>query len=774
MAPRPPYKGSGARGARPGRLDIPRDGPTFSAAALPAARWSPMYASRPLTALAVALGTLLPPPAGAAPADSTAAAPGDSLVVAPVDSLPPAPADSLAAARADSLAPAATDSTPPPRPAIGDTQRPLLMPVTRVTAPRVVRAEPEAEPGAPRPIASTATIDPVMLQDEDAASASDLGRLAPSTWTTVNSRGEALFQLRGASERHVGVLLDGVPLSVPWDERADLSLVPADALGGVRVVRGVGSVRQRPNAVAGQVELLPRTLDEEGSRRSFRLAHGEVDETRLGAGFVARRGAWDLLASAGWRQGDGFLLPRDVELDHHQPPGRLRRTNTQSELGSLLLRAAHDWGPEQDDGGRGKFSLFLAGYGGSKGVAPEGHVQDARFWRLDDIRRSLLGMRARRPAAPGGWGTDLRLSLDVFRQEIIEYEDATYDQTTDDLEQDLDRTADLAAMVERRVGGHTLRAATGARLTHHEESLLRDGPELAYSQQLYHAALEAGLALAPATRLHAGAGADFTRTPQTGDKPGREGDVEPKLSLRLEHGLGEDVDLELAGWQRARFPSLRELYSGALGRFEPNDDLRPERVRGAQLGVVRRSDAIDLTGGVFAQRLDGAIERVPALGSTASFRRANVDQLDVLGLELTANWRPAAGWRVRADYTAMRARSEDEGGEGFPEDRPGQLGTLSVNWLHPSGFALRAEGELVGERHSADETSPDGRRLLPAQGQLNLRGAWRWYRASTWLSDLELWARADNLLDSRIDSQVGLPRAGRMLRVGLRAGWGSI
>ena len=36
--------------------------------------------------------------------------------------------------------------------------------------------------------------------------------------------------------------------------------------------------------------------------------------------------------------------------------------------------------------------------------------------------------------------------------------------------------------------------------------------------------------------------------------------------------------------RRGRFPSLRELYSGALGRFEPNPDLRSETLLGAEAG----------------------------------------------------------------------------------------------------------------------------------------------------------------------------------------------
>ena len=40
--------------------------------------------------------------------------------------------------------------------------------------------------------------------------------------------------------------------------------------------------------------------------------------------------------------------------------------------------------------------------------------------------------------------------------------------------------------------------------------------------------------------------------------------------------------------RRARYPGLRELYSGALGRFLENPNLRPEMLASAELGATWR------------------------------------------------------------------------------------------------------------------------------------------------------------------------------------------
>ena len=98
----------------------------------------------------------------------------------------------------------------------------------------------------------------------DVLDAGDVSELAPALGSTrmqVNSRGESLFS---APERHVSVYLDGIPLVVPWDERADLSLLPLDAVGGVEARRGIHSVGDGPHGLAGRIDLRSQRLGRPG------------------------------------------------------------------------------------------------------------------------------------------------------------------------------------------------------------------------------------------------------------------------------------------------------------------------------------------------------------------------------------------------------------------------------------------------------------------------------------------------------------------------------
>ena len=110
---------------------------------------------------------------------------------------------------------------------------------------------------------------------------------------------------------------------------------------------------------------------------------------------------------------------------------------------------------------------------------------------------------------------------------------------------------------------------------------------------------------------HRGVRCDGADTPESGDKPssgypdgpGVEGWASrpsPGVRIFFFHGSLS---------RRTRFPALRELYSGALGRFLPNPDLKPEVLTGGEIGFTFMREKLDLQAVGFYQVLADGIVR---------------------------------------------------------------------------------------------------------------------------------------------------------------------
>ncbi len=606
-------------------------------------------------------------------------------------------------------------------------------------------------------------LDASRIRDAGSASLAALGSLLPSTRITVNSRGEGLFMLRGAPERHLPVFLEGIPLTLPWDERADLSMLGTLALGGLSARRGVESALQGAGALAGRVDLsvLRGSEDEPGTRIDFRA--GEGSALQLGLVRLGRSENWEWTGAASHRRREAWNLPEGYEAEFNQAD-ESTRNNSDLEQTAVLLHG------RRDRAGGGHWSLLLHALDGSKGVPPETHLAEARFWRLPIHRRLLLGGRV--VTQNPRWRSDVTVSVDLFGQNIRPYEDASYDEgdpeSGQNYEQDRDFTAFFSFRLDRKIRrGLSAGILSSARYARHKESLIWRGSWQASSQALFSNTLELRSEGDGDWRYRIGLGFENSSTPETGETEDRDGDRAGVFQAGLIRALGSSGELKLALSRRSRFPSMREMFSTALGKFQANPELGPETQNLAELGYSLRGSRGEAWLGFFASQLEGGIEKIPYEGESARFIRVNRDEIRVAGLEFMLGWRPRPGLHVGVQHSHFHARAREAGGEELPaEDRPDYLSRLSLAWTRGAGLRLRFEAAVTGPRQSAH---PDeGLVELPAEGSASLRLA-RVFRLERWApgSDLEVYLRVDNLFDSVLLSQVGLPEAGRTLQAGL-------
>lgn len=595
----------------------------------------------------------------------------------------------------------------------------------------------------------------------------------PAVHVRTNSRGETEISLRGSESRQVAVLYDGLPLTLSWDGRTDVSVIPVGAMQQVALVPGLASLLSGPNVLGGVIDFQSTAAGRPG--RPGLQAGAGVDEV---GGFGAS------VAITAPRDVRGGTLTVRAGLGHRDTPGVPLAEGVQQPLAAVALRINTDATStdgfaalryEQDGGAWA--SVSSAAFRERRGIAAELGVASPRYWRYPLIARSLTVLSAGSGPRRAPWGGATRVQasfgLDAGRTEIDAFDSIGYDAISgeDDGEQ---RTLSMRAVASQTLGRDAdLRiGVTSSQLTYDER--LTPGTGSRYRHRLWSVAGEGILRRpvaggGPLDEVNFALGAAFDRStyPLAGDKPGIDARDEPGGRAGMSAVFaGGAVTAHASASRRARFPSLRELYSGALNRFTPNPGLRPEQLRAVEAGITLRDGRGSLQVVGFAQRLADAVVRVRESGR---FRRVNQEGLRSRGLEFVGT-RRFGHLSLGANLTAQSSELLDPSASlDRPENLPGLSGGLHAEMRVLRGVTLGASVRHTGEQFALDPN--DGTLAsLPAgtRVNVNLGREWPLGAGDGWATSLRALVVAENLTDRAVYDSYGLPGPGRLLRFELR------
>lgn len=601
-------------------------------------------------------------------------------------------------------------------------------------------------------------------------------RELPALHVRRNSRGEAEISARGSDSRQVAVLVDGVPLTLAWDGRADVSVIPATAPQRIEFTRGLASMLHGPNVLGGVVEISVGRSLLQPPTASAHLATGVDRFGGFGGSgsvtlpFESEAGRWLVRAGAGYADSPGQPLARGIV--EPVPADRDLRVNTDS-------RIADGFATVRFHGNSGAWvSVSSSTFRAERGIAAELGVDNARFWRYPRVSRTVAvasaGTGERRALFGGHGDLEASVGVDLGRTDIDAYSSRTYAERSG-FEDGRDRGLTLRVLGDHTLGARgELRAAFTLSDLRHDERL--PDAEARYRQRLWSAGgetvwrlIDEGRGGIHSLRLSVGGAVDVGATPETG---GREA-----LGRRTEWGARAGLAMGLAGGgtlvhggvsRRARFPSLRELYSGALDRFAPNPDLQPERLVALEAGVTTRVGRRgEIQAVLFRHQLDDAVVRITL--PDRRFQRVNRDRLHSRGVELLAS--TAAGpvalsgdltWQ-QVDLTDTRA-----GVTNRPENLPELYGSARAGVPVALGVRAMAEAVYTGSQSCIDPgTGRDA--TLGAGTVLNGELSRVWHiRPTGLLARLEGRIALDNIGNLALYEQCGLPGPGRLLRVQVR------
>ena len=609
-------------------------------------------------------------------------------------------------------------------------------------------------------------------------------RRMPTIEVRSNSRGEAQPNLRGAEDRQIAVLLDGIPLTVGWDHRTDLSVIPLTAFQNVTLLRGLSSMLHGPNVLGGAIEFdvgrgssLQTSAPPFVGAISINQEGGTNASATVGASIQTDFATWTLRSGAGYRDSPGVTLPGGARSDPLLDRDLLadadgRRLNSDRRLVDGFMSARF-----RGIGGAW-FSSLVTASDAERGVPPEAHVDDPRLWRYPNQSRlfiALSGGSGERRTSRGEGDVEVSFGLDRSTTEIDEYATTAYRTVVDG------ETGETMTLTGRLLGDHLFAsgpevwsALTVSNVSHTET--FPSGASFDYQQRLWSLGGEVELGGGGIegggggdTRWTVGASVDGSSTPRSGDKM--------PLSAMWDWGMRTGVTRSAAGGnvlyhagfsRRTRFPSLRELYSGALGRFQPNPGLRPENLLAGEAGVTVSAGDTQLQMVGFHNRLsDGIVRTSTVTTEGARFQRVNRDQVRSTGLEvLTAGTKGV--FNFGGGLTLQRVRIQDPGVPGEDhraEYTPAVSGTLNLGAIGPQGVAVTGFFRFRGVQYCQNvEVSGLDRMDSSATLDLEARRAFVVGSRSARRS-VDGSVGVANLTDSTVLDQCGLPQPGRTFRI---------
>jgi iron complex outermembrane receptor protein len=476
-----------------------------------------------------------------------------------------------------------------------------------------------------------------------------------------------------------------------------------------------------------------------------------------------------LRAGGGYRQLDGFRVT--AAANDATSVDDLR---TNSDLQHVDGFASLRW-----QGATGRHvGVTTTGYRAERGVPPELHVQEPRLWRYPNQSRLLAALFGGTGviATPAGTGSlEATIGYNKGRLEIENFTDRTYSAI------DARELGDEQVMTGRIAGVHSLgatgelRAAFTGGEVRYEETLGTDVPSK-YRQRLWSAATEVQWSLWSRAAVGGGLAYDVATTPETGGKPALDALHAWGWRLGATTRASDALRVHTSVSHRSRFPALRELYSGALNRFQPNPGLRPERLTGAELGTTLDAGpgGLTLQAVVFHHRLADAVVRT-TVPNTNLFVRINRDEIRSTGAELLATWSsspvPTRAVSLTGDLLAQHVRVRDQGAaaERRPEHQPEVRGSVELGV--PLPFALRGVGSAryTGAQYCVHPDLETQVRLdAQTIGAIAAERSWTLGRGRGALKSIRALVALDNVTDATVYDQCGLPQPGRTLRAGLQ------
>ena len=641
-----------------------------------------------------------------------------------------------------------------------------------------------------------------------------------------SSRNERLIYVRGFDREQVPLMIDGVRVFMPYDNRLDFSDFVTPDISEIQIAKGYVSVLDGPGAIGGAINLVTRRPTKEleiemGSSMTF-ARDGSYEGFSSYGSVGTRQKYWYMLATGTIYDRKGWMLSQDW-----QPGAPAGATASIQQPGWRDNSQKEDWRVSGKVGitpnATDEYTLSVIHQEASKG-APEavytwpGNQQKWWTWPGRDLTNIYENTTTRIGEASY---VNTKAFYMLYNDSLYGWNDSNLNtMTSPGAFKSFYNDSAYGAQIEAGTDltkWDTLKAAFFYRRDIHSEyqdmyanfkagaSCGKPGtdkyamtapcvePTLTDIQDTYSAAVENTFHLTRKIDLVAGASYDWRVLRQAEGWALNDTQMYPTAGngvyqyptntleafnwqSALTYRYSNDAKVYASVSDRTRFPTLFELYSLRFGSQLPNAVLAPEKATNYEIGWAGKLWNANLSTAVFYSQVNDFIESVytnaavPVLNPAGLWvtQSQNVGNGHFIGWEGSADVPVTSSLMAGGNLTLIRRDIVNPSVPGFElTGVPDAKGIFYVKWQPVSGLTITPNVEVASTRW----TSYGNSSTTPATAFYYQLGA---YTLANLSADYEfkpgvtLNFTAHNLFDQNYSLTDGYPEQGRTFTVGMK------
>ena len=606
-----------------------------------------------------------------------------------------------------------------------------------------------------------------LIQSTDVTSANSLRFLLPSTSVRTNSRGESNFFIRGGGERQQAVYFDGMLFNQVFDNRADMSLLPMDIIGGISINPLGASSAFGSNVMGGAITLSTSERSSNGTDHVLRLQVDNNIGYLLSATRKDKTDYFSTLLNVSYLNTPGIGFSGFSDTTYASNRDASIRDNTDRKRINMLGRVefiGHE---------TARVGLTIMNSKEERGVQSEAHLapSDARYWRYNDRRRTSVILNAYSgDLFAKSFSLKSTIWFDNSQQTINQYSNDKF-QNVMTKQDDKDNVLGvrLLALNQTRIGDFTY--SVNALTVNHDEEISTD--LVKFSETTASFGAEYTTKFSTDFVIKFGGNYNMNTTNLAGVFSQMEGvsRSNPSFFLQSSYNLNSSFSFFGGFSSTQRFPALREAFSGALNRFVANPELKSETGQLAELGVKYSVDDLTFQVTGFFNQYENLIAQVRLSFAEDSLRRrkrVNIDNATMYGLESTVsyNWQDI---QLIGNFTILESYTTKNDKQDTLDNRPNFLGGFILRKTEIlSYFNGQIEVDVEGRSFQRNDANNSFFSEIAPSTYVNLRLG---VPISFSAVNAEISLRANNIFNSIRFSQLGIIDQNRNFQANLLFGF---